>query len=280
MAVGDDPRGWLAKVQSHPVVAAILVLALVATPLSVLLDLPLKIQSAYSAVFGEDNEPTVEGTWPLVQGCDGATRVATSRSIDDLPSTDDPREDIRSTIVESGGGSWESGTLYVTISVASDGEAIQVFDVKPRRLSSQVADPTWIYDTESGCGGGDTYRTYHYNLDDGTFEDLGLIGDGDNPEVVTGTPTEDPGSAFTVRPGRFALLQVHVTSCNANYEWEMEVRYTIAGDPEKQTKTIGPYRSYGASEDAVAYTGGPGRGGFFPTLRENDFVRPNGSCPG
>ncbi|WP_369133475.1 hypothetical protein [Modestobacter sp. I12A-02662] len=61
----DHTPTWLTR---HPVWTTLLALAAIATPVSVLLELPSKVVSAVSAFSGTDTEPAITGTWPLARG--------------------------------------------------------------------------------------------------------------------------------------------------------------------------------------------------------------------
>jgi hypothetical protein len=271
----DHTPTWLKR---HPVWSGILAAVAICTPITAVLQLPGEVASFADAISGPDNTPAISGTWPLGPGCDGATRVATPYDRDALPAPAAPDEDPRLTIVKADGGAFEFGTLIVRISVGSDGEPIQVTDLKPDVVSDQVPDPAWVYDPLGGCGGDDVYRTFDYNLDDSTFTDAGLTGDTGEP--VTGTIAADFGTAFAIQPGHFALIRVYALACDRNYEWSLAVEYQVAGDDAIQTETLGPYRSYGQHGTAEAYTGQPDGGGFYPVpAYVSEFDRPNGFCP-
>jgi hypothetical protein len=45
-----------------------------------------------------------------------------------------------------------------------------------------------------------------------------------------------------------------VTGCRANYQWSLEVTYSVDGDPSKHTYVAGPYRTLGFADKTQHFT--------------------------
>lgn len=198
---------------------------------------------------GQDVDLIAETSWPLTRGCDGGTTVAMAHGGPPVQSFQIDGDE-RQRIVDAGGASWESGTLYVDLS-AKDGKALKILNIRPNIKQKQLAPPDWVYSPGGGCGG-PSDRVFDLRLDDASLVDKGIV-EG-TAELSSGARADAIGPAFIVSAEEPATLRFDTRSCRGNYEWSLEITYSVVGQEGSLTRTIGPFRSMGYADGTSSYT--------------------------
>lgn len=213
----------------------------------------------------------VASTWPIAQLCDVRSNVAMPAG-NGGPSQFHSKGDIRTALVDAGGGAWKVGFLRLDLSVASD-TTISIVDIKPHRIRPLSA-PAWVYKTGGGCGGA-PYREFNLGLDDPMkFVDAGVNTEGAPPG--SDIPTAPLGPDFSLSQGQHAVIKINAYACNGNYEWSVKVRYLVDGSADiKESGDLGPFQVYSTSDNTVEYFGQDSAGVINPTAKQI----PNGSDP-
>ena len=141
------------------------------------------------------------------------------------------------------------GFLTLTFT-ATDDSTIQIEGIKPKFYRVNPLIPAdWVYES-GGCG--DTYtRVFALDLDHRTFTDRGIEGD---PAQGTGQPPPDAplGPTFHVSKDDPATIEIQVSGCQYNYEWGVEVTFTVGGKRyvEQFGTPAAPYRTIGVDRSA------------------------------
>jgi hypothetical protein len=209
--------------------------------------------------------------WPFTTGCAGLGQVAMPAGqgkIEDFHAV----TDVRSTLAESGAGSWTRGMLYIDLSTVN-GRSVHVQNILPKRLRRDLAAPAWIYAPDDGCGPSPESRLFTYNLDVGEFKDQGTPNsDLANPDP--GIPTAQLGPGFVISGAEHALIEVSAASCHGNYEWNLDIQYVETGGDEVKHLTKGPFESYGVANNTKVYRGHQDQTG---SIQVDDVSTINGS---
>jgi hypothetical protein len=190
--------------------------------------------------------------WPTLLGCDGATEIGVPAGAGPITSFHSAN-DARSELINQGGGAWQSGTVTLDLSVSGAG-SVDVTDIKPHILRSDLPSPAWVFQPEGGCGG-ETARLFHLALDNPpALTDRGLDQEDSQPSGAA-VPTAALGPAFVLTGTEHDQIQVHAVACRGNYEWNLGVNYVVTGQSTVHTVTVGPYISYGRGQATIIYSG-------------------------
>ncbi|MGW4651303.1 hypothetical protein [Kitasatospora sp. NPDC004289] len=206
---------------------------------------------------GKPAEVPIGAAWPArLTACDQTSRAAMPRGGADIGALDlgfdnDPRNSAASL----GAASWKAGLLTVSVSAVDD--PVTVTRLRPVIRKVDTPPYAWTLSHPSGCGGNNPPVFPELDLDtgklkvkkpDGSWVEVGTAVDG-----ITGTLVEKGGTQ---------LVFLKVLSCEASYEWSLEVGYVVGG--VDRTTSLGPFRSAGKLDGVPAYqlgtrSDGPGR---------------------
>jgi hypothetical protein len=157
----------------------------------------------------------------------------------------------RERMIDAGGGVWSGGFLYLDLT-AQPHKSLRILNLRPLIDKVRLPPPTSVYSPGGGCGG-PTDRHFALNLDTPSLTDEGIeVPDDGAP--VPGMRSEPIGPEFTVSTDQPATLRFDVTGCKANYQWRLEITYSVDGDPKKHTYVSGPYRTMGFADNTKMYT--------------------------
>ncbi|MGW3960169.1 caspase family protein [Amycolatopsis sp. NPDC005003] len=204
-----------------------------------------------------DSTLVVRTTWPTSRGCDGGTAVAMppkGPAIDTFPASG---ADIREQAVARGGAFWLTGHIYLFLSAAA-GKSIDILDLTPSFKPATHEQAAWIYSPQGGCGGLGN-RVFDLDLDAKKLVDKGIeegvdgsLDPSNNPDAKLAR--EEPlGPTFTVSAEKQGLIKINAHGCKANYTFNLNVSYAIAGDPTVHVQSFGPFRSNASSGDVPVY---------------------------
>ncbi|MEV6641080.1 hypothetical protein [Amycolatopsis sp. NPDC051371] len=193
----------------------------------------------------------VAESWPLSRGCDGGTQIAMINGGPGVKAFSTAAGDERQQMISAGAGVWGSGMLYLDLT-APPQKSMRILNLRPLIDTVRLPPPTWIYSPEGGCGG-PTDRSFDLDLDKPSLKDKGAPDESDTADV-TKLRREPIGPAFTVSPDQPATLRFDVTGCRANYQWNLEVTYSVDGDQAKHTYVAGPFRTMGFADKTKRYT--------------------------
>jgi hypothetical protein len=197
----------------------------------------------------QDVDLVAETSWPLTRGCDGGTTVAMAHGGPPVQSFQIDGDE-RQRMVDAGGASWQSGTLYVDLSAKAD-KAVKILNIRPNIQRKQLPPPDWVYSPWGGCGG-PSDRVFDLKLDDASLVDRGIV-EG-TAELSSGARADAIGPAFVVSAEMPATLRFDTDSCRGNYEWSLEITYSVVGQEGSLTRLVGPFRSMGYADATVSYT--------------------------
>lgn len=215
----------------------------------------------------------VSASWPLTRGCDGGTAIA---MVNGGPAirTFAENGDERQQMINAGGGVWLRGDLYLDLS-AKPHTSLRILNIRPVIDKIRLSPPTWIYDPGGGCGG-PTGRNFTLNLDKPTLIDEGLeIPDGGTAPARY-MRTDPIGPEFVVSAAQPATLRFDVSGCKANYQWKIEITYSVDGDPATHTYVTDVYRTLGLADDTTMYT--LGASGSYITTGSINGPSPDNEC--
>lgn len=195
--------------------------------------------------------------WAMQRGCRGTTDLAMPPGhggIESFHAQDG--KTFREVLLDHGAGAWKEGTLELTLST-NGSEAVAIQRINPDRVRTDISAPRWIEDTFADCGGGGApTRTFDWLLDPPTLLDAGISNVGGAVEGVEYLPdllTADLGPNFVVSQGTQGRIDIHSLACEGNYEWTVDVGYTVSGDPTPYVATVGPFRTYGLASSTTSY---------------------------
>lgn len=178
-------------------------------------------------------------------------------------------QDLREVLLSAGAGAWQEGTLELALS-AADGKSVAVRSVEPHIIRTDLPSPLWVEDTYAECGGSTArVRNFLLALDVPTMIDGGLAGAGASPDDSSSALDRideglaDLGPDFLLTGTTQGSINVKTVACSGNYEWTVDVAYAVAGDPHQYVVTVGPYKTYGRSENTSVYLGRAGSDGQF-----------------
>lgn len=212
---------------------------------------PTPSTSPTTPSIARDGPLQVSESWPLARGCDGVTQIAMVSGGPGIRAFTTTTNDERQQMIAAGAGVWTYGQLYLDLT-APPQKSMRILNLRPLINPARLPPPTWIYDPESGCGLPSTDRIFSLDLDKPSLEDEGVQGGSDTADTK---PRREPiGPTFTVSTDQPATLGFHVTGCRANYQWNLEVTYSVLGDPAKYTYVAGPFRTMGFADKTKRYT--------------------------
>jgi hypothetical protein len=195
--------------------------------------------------------------WPWVSGCPSiGSAVAMPVGGGSIQDFHSPR-DLTPTFIENGAGSWIQGSMYLHLQ-ASSGQRLEIIDIKPHIQRRDLAPPAWVYIEKSGCGPSPGDRRFVLNLDQPLLTDRGVE---QGPLRKADAPTADLGTGFTVDDHHDTQIRLDTLSCHGNYQWTLEIRYTVTGTSGVQSAEIGPMTSYGRADNTIRYVGNQGPSG-------------------
>ncbi|WP_236578560.1 5'-methylthioadenosine/S-adenosylhomocysteine nucleosidase [Streptomyces tendae] len=230
-----------------------------------------------SSPYGNPNGPLLVTTsWPTIPECDGVTSVAMAQGGKPLASFLASDDDFRPNVAtSSGGGTWGSGHLYLTLS-ARAGKNLIIQDIRPsQRFPKKIDPPAWVAQTELGCG--NSYgRLFNFNLDKAKFSDQGVVGERLPDEEKA--PPNPLGPGFTVSAEDPAIIQVDAQACKGNYEWGLRVHYSYDGI--KYYALVGPFRTMSvAGKNTIGYGPDPVTGGLPANDKPGPVPTDVNGCP-
>lgn len=196
-------------------------------------------------------------SWPLSAGCDGGTEVAVPLGAGQPPDFHSPK-DIRQTLIDDGhGGAWTRGELTIKMSTRN-GETVHLENVVPHVVPHELDSPAWIYDPAGGCGGA-AARRFNFIVDStpespNQFVDAGAQG-GVDFSSFDGVATEKLGSDFVISGSDETSIVIDAYACRGNYEWTVELQYSVAGDPTPYHADLGNFDIYGFGKNTAVYSG-------------------------
>jgi hypothetical protein len=216
-------------------------------------------------VLPDRGQPLVANTWwPLVRPCDGGTLVALPSDI--YPSVEldalhiEPRDtgsdgwqaDPQGDALKAGAFAYGSGTLTVLLTTHDESSSV-VTNIEPVVFSSRPAEPAWVIDIASGCGGEVNDLLYLLDFDDyppRVIEDplsaynLETYATDENPAEHR----ETFGPSFFVSNDDPARLVISAKArCGQQIEWGLIVEYIHQGEP-KTLEVGGPDEPFGLLE--------------------------------
>jgi hypothetical protein len=195
----------------------------------------------------------VSASWPLSRGCDGGTAVAMVNGGPAIKTFPMNSGNEREKMIDAGAGAWEDGFLYLDLT-APPQKTMRILNLRPLIDKTPLPPPSWIYSPGGGCGG-PTNRVFELNLDTPSLKDKGIQVPEDG-EPVPGMRSDPIGPTFTVTKDEPATLRFDVSACKANYQWSIEITYSVEGDPDKHTFVSGPYRTMAFADKTKMYTYG------------------------
>ncbi|MFI5593017.1 caspase domain-containing protein [Amycolatopsis sp. NPDC051758] len=199
----------------------------------------------------------VRNTWPTMRGCDGGTAVAMPAKGPALNTFPAGGADLREQVVARGGAFWLSGFIYLFMS-AETGKTVDILEITPSLKPANHDQAAWVYLPQGGCGGRGS-RVFDLNLDSKKIVDKGIDSESDetldpsvNPDAKLAR-TEPLGQTFSVSQDNQALVRIDAHGCKANYTFNLNVSYSIAGDTAVHLQSFGPFKSNASSGDTPVY---------------------------
>lgn len=212
----------------------------------------------------------VSAGYAMQRGCKGTTALAMPAQVGSLASFHaTSAEDLRTQLLKAGAGAWTEGTLELTLS-ATAGASIAVQSVDTHVVRTLPA-PLWIEDPIADCGGSNApARTFTFAPDVPTLIDAGLVNVGASGDTaakaydgISAVEANNLGTNFQLTGSTQGSIKIESIACSGNYEWSVDLSYTVAGDARPHKTTLGPYKTYGLAEGTTQIHGFPQADGSF-----------------
>lgn len=182
--------------------------------------------------------------------CDHDVNVAGLNDASDpsgLSSTESelsPAGDPRTRAVDQLGAiTWYRNLIHLGLSTA-DEKPVFIMRIEPVVFDHETIAPAWGLEFKPPCGGTAQFRVFRVVLDQGSIEDMGLVG----LEPGEDTPTEPLGQSFTVSANDPALVVIQAYACAGYFEWGLKITY-VASDDLK-------YAWFGTEDEPLQMIGG------------------------
>ncbi|WET81090.1 hypothetical protein P3102_07650 [Amycolatopsis sp. QT-25] len=195
----------------------------------------------------------VVASWPLSRGCDGGTAVAMINGGPAIKTFPMNSGNEREKMIDAGAGVWEKGFLYLDLT-APPQKTMRILNLRPLIDKTSLPPPSWIYSPGGGCGG-PVSRVFELGLDTPSLKDTG-VQESEDGKPVPDTRSDPIGPTFSVTKDEPATLRFDVSACKANYQWSIEITYSIDGDLGRHTFVSGPYRTMAFADKTKMYTYG------------------------